>query len=234
MYCKHCGNLIDEDSTFCKFCGKSQTIVNTVSKEVKQKHIEPVSLPPEKKPIDEPVKGNSITNPVYDISYKKEYNATIVGILLTILFPVFNFFIAPEIERGSSEFSLAIIIIFIWRLLATTWVVWIAERQNRSRSFWGIFTFFIPNIALIIIGLKRKFYSNYPLHYKEFKIQKRKDSCSLQFGAYEELYVKVSNEKRRRLYKKKSNGKYFVIYPEPISFASLDEYFTYLEKKNKL
>lgn len=25
MYCKHCGQQIDDDSTFCKFCGKSQS-----------------------------------------------------------------------------------------------------------------------------------------------------------------------------------------------------------------
>ena len=24
MYCKHCGNVIDSDSTFCKKCGKKQ------------------------------------------------------------------------------------------------------------------------------------------------------------------------------------------------------------------
>lgn len=28
MYCKHCGKLIDEDSTFCRFCGKPQGIIN--------------------------------------------------------------------------------------------------------------------------------------------------------------------------------------------------------------
>lgn len=28
MYCKHCGKLIDEDSVFCRFCGKPQEIIN--------------------------------------------------------------------------------------------------------------------------------------------------------------------------------------------------------------
>ena len=27
MYCKHCGKSIDEDSTFCRFCGKPQGII---------------------------------------------------------------------------------------------------------------------------------------------------------------------------------------------------------------
>ena len=28
MYCKHCGKSIDEDSAFCRFCGKPQGIIN--------------------------------------------------------------------------------------------------------------------------------------------------------------------------------------------------------------
>ena len=28
MYCKHCGKSIDEDSTFCRFCGKPQVIIS--------------------------------------------------------------------------------------------------------------------------------------------------------------------------------------------------------------
>lgn len=30
MYCKHCGNLIDSDSTFCKKCGKNNKEQNFV------------------------------------------------------------------------------------------------------------------------------------------------------------------------------------------------------------
>ncbi len=36
MYCKHCGKSIDEDSSFCRFCGKPQSIISLTESHIEK------------------------------------------------------------------------------------------------------------------------------------------------------------------------------------------------------
>lgn len=45
----------------------------------------------------------------------------------------------------------------------TIWVVAIAKRQNRETVGWGAFAFFLPLIALIVIGQQRKLFAKFEI-----------------------------------------------------------------------
>ena len=42
------------------------------------------------------------------------------------------------------------------RIIVTSWVANIAKRQNRNKFSWGTFAFFLPSVALIVIGTQKK------------------------------------------------------------------------------
>lgn len=48
------------------------------------------------------------------------------------------------------------VINLIYRILITFWVTSIAKRQNRDTLGWGVFAFFLPTLALIIIGFLKR------------------------------------------------------------------------------
>lgn len=94
-----------------------------------------------------------------DNHYTKETEATVVGILL-ILFPVilklFGTFTFESEESFNQAKAIFALVSLVLRILVTIWVVAIAKRQNRNQSGWGWFAFFLPSIALIIIGVLKK------------------------------------------------------------------------------
>jgi len=162
MYCKECGKQISEDSKFCRYCGTKQdgelspddfTVVN---------HPKDINVNisfGKKEKID---KVNSVSEinpdkPKYDESYEREIEATIVGVIIIII----NF-VVLIVKNNSGQtdssifYPLLVIINLLWRIIVTVWVVNIANRQNRNAGGWGVFAFFIPNLALIIIGLLKK------------------------------------------------------------------------------
>lgn len=59
-------------------------------------------------------------------------------------------------EEVNSYNIIAGILSFIYRIVATIWVSNIAKGQNRDTFGWGIFAFFLPTLALIVIGFQRK------------------------------------------------------------------------------
>ena len=97
----------------------------------------------------------------YDLTYKKESEATVFGIfflIVTISIPLiltYGGFVNSEnevfINRIMSS-SRAVV-----HLLLTFWGVAIAKRQNRNQVGWGFFTFFLAPISLIILGQLNKF-----------------------------------------------------------------------------
>ena len=90
MFCKSCGNKIDDDSQFCTYCGlKLSNINNLTSNTVEQKESQTDNLK-----ICFDIKNNQ--NPInysdnvnneskYDNTYIKETEATLVGIILLVL-----------------------------------------------------------------------------------------------------------------------------------------------------
>lgn len=93
----------------------------------------------------------AISNLKYDPTYKKESDATFIGIVLLIINNVIIY--SDTTIVGPSVVFVSLIL----RIIITVWVVNIADRQNRNTSGWGVFAFVFPSFALIIIGrLKKK------------------------------------------------------------------------------
>ncbi|HNW98024.1 MAG TPA: DUF4339 domain-containing protein [Bacteroidales bacterium] len=95
----------------------------------------------------------------YDNNYEKASEAVIVGFVFiiincVIIFGGLNKFKTKE-EVANYNFIVGFIS-FIFRIIITVWVSNIAKGQNRDTFGWGIFAFFFPTLALIIIGFHRK------------------------------------------------------------------------------
>lgn len=148
MYCKNCGNFIDYDSKFCRYCGTNQNVSAPGGK--KNKILEFLKR---KKP------QKRINTPKYDDTYKKETDATLAGILL---FSINFILISVDVNIHESESLMVLVALggLTLRIIITSWVVRIAKRQNRDVSSWGFFAFMLPSIALIIIGESRKISNN--------------------------------------------------------------------------
>jgi len=172
MYCKKCGKQIDDDSFFCSICGTKQSIlhnnefdVNFNFKEKETKIVnEHLSFDNQitSKPID---KTNNFKAQIlkYDPIYKKETDASGVGILMLVA-TVLIYIISRNIndkETYKFFFSITSIILLILRIIFTVWGVNIAKRQNRNAAIWGFLTFFLPAISLIILGNQNKLFDNF-------------------------------------------------------------------------
>jgi len=95
----------------------------------------------------------------YDLTYEKESEATALGITLLVI-PI-ALQLSGVIKFDSTESynqARAVFMMFslFFRIAITFWVVHIASRQNRNSTGWGWFAFFLPSIALIIIGQLKK------------------------------------------------------------------------------
>jgi len=106
--------------------------------------------PPIKKNVERTV---SIPPKKYDDSYDKEIFALFIGVIILL----YNIAVIAEWVTFKKEAErTALIIMTIVRVIAAVWVATIAKSQNRTPAIWAIFAFFLPPIALIIIGLTNK------------------------------------------------------------------------------
>lgn len=141
----------------------------------------------------------------FDRSYEKNYFATYFGIVLVISFFVIGIGVLPMSEEFRSSFLVGNVVL---RIVITIWVVSIASEQNRSNIFWGIFSFILPSIALIIIGLLPKLnsrdsiYSKYR-HSKDFPQKSENNDTSLSDWreknpkkSLNEYYMELNNSKK--------------------------------------
>lgn len=162
MFCKSCGKQIDDDSSFCSFCGTKQSETN------KPFYVaSPDNSNSESKAVNvnlsfgrlpqQNVQAAKVKVEKYDLTYEKESEAMIVGIVLFII--SFIFFVAGGVKDLSLYIVLAVFSA-LGRITLTIWCVNIAKRQNRETVGWGIFAFFLPSLALIIIGQLKKLKRN--------------------------------------------------------------------------
>lgn len=100
-----------------------------------------------------------VTSSKYDLTYAKESDATFLGVILLVvpialkLSGVFTFETEESYNIAKAFFAIVSVVI---RIAVTIWVVNIASRQNRNSTSWGWFAFFLPSIALIVIGQLKK------------------------------------------------------------------------------
>ncbi len=201
MFCKSCGNKIDDDSQFCTYCGlKLSNINNLTSNTVEQKESKTDNLK-----ICFDIKNNQ--NPInysdnvnneskYDNTYIKETEATLVGIILLVLslfliiFPI-EF---TNIESFNQFRTISPITSLILRVLITNWIVNIAKRQNRQTFNWGLFAFIFPSVSLIIIGLLKKLKYNVKINTSSTPLE---NFHALTKEA--ETFIKVNRDKEAEL-----------------------------------
>jgi len=174
MFCKHCGNKIDDDSQFCSFCGTKQSNINKpkfedngghIQKEAKTVNVN-LSFGRRNNLNPDPEESKSFTEPKFDISYSKETDATFLGIVLlviTLFLVIFQPFKFNDIDQYNQFRALALIIDLVLRILIIVHVVNIAKRQNRETFGWALFAFFLPSIALIVIGQQKKLYAKFEI-----------------------------------------------------------------------
>jgi hypothetical protein len=99
------------------------------------------------------------TSKKFDLTYEKETDATIFGILLItipIILRLTGAITFETVESYNQGKAIIAIISLVLRIAITVWVVNIATRQNRNSTGWGWFAFFFPSISLIVIGLLKK------------------------------------------------------------------------------
>lgn len=162
MFCKSCGEQIDDDSKYCSFCGTKQS---SNLKPNLQDKIDASNYRDYKDNIVEQSITNSaslVSQTKYDPTYKKEEDVMVVGILL-LLAIVFSF-IGPRRFQDNDTFAqfkaISAVVSLILRIFISIWVVKIAKRQNRDEYRWGLFAFILPSIALIVIATRRKLFAN--------------------------------------------------------------------------
>ncbi|MCD4731681.1 MAG: SHOCT domain-containing protein [Bacteroidales bacterium] len=86
---------------------------------------------------------------------KKYSEATVVGIVLiifSILAAVVSNTVHPPEQAVDTINAISSLITLIIRVACIFWIVSIAKGLNRNQLSWGVFAFFLPSIALIIIG----------------------------------------------------------------------------------
>ncbi len=102
---------------------------------------------------------NNDSDSKFDLTYKREQDAIIIGIaiiIISLFLVVFKPFKMDTIESYNKARAILTIIDLVLRIAIVYWIVNIAKRQNRNHTNWGILGFFFPSISLIIIGLHQK------------------------------------------------------------------------------
>lgn len=163
MFCKSCGRQIDDDSSFCSFCGTKQSA--DLKPQIQADTNQSFNIT-QKVYSNETNFNNSpsiVRQPKYDPTYKKEDDAMTVGIILLVIALIFAI-VGPikfEDRESYGQFrAVTAIVSLILRIFITVWVVNIAKRQNRETFGWGLFAFLLPSIALIVIATRKKLFAN--------------------------------------------------------------------------
>lgn len=163
MFCKSCGRQIDNDSTFCSFCGTKQS---TELKPQVQADTTQSNNTTQQVYKNEPSFNNSpniVRQSKYDPTYKKEDEASFIGVFLLVIALIFAI-VGPikfEDRESYGQFrAVTAIVSLVLRIIVTIWVVNIAKRQNRETFGWGLFAFLLPSIALIVIATRKKLFAN--------------------------------------------------------------------------
>lgn len=98
----------------------------------------------------------------YDLDYEIDPLPRTFGIFTLVCYALLYLLISISPKASFDPHSAQQLTIFlsvislIMRVLITIWVVHIAKKINRDTLGWGLFAFFLPLIALIFVGFKKK------------------------------------------------------------------------------
>jgi len=102
----------------------------------------------------------------FDPTYEKEGDAIATAILMMIVYLIVYAITKnlEENEETATFIAISSVISLILRILFTNWATRIADRQNRDKAGWGVFTFFFPLISLIILGSQKRLLHNFGIN----------------------------------------------------------------------
>jgi hypothetical protein len=167
MFCKSCGKQIDNDSIFCTYCGTRQSTdfkphpAPDSNKLSEQSGITNQTTYKRESDFNNSAHVTGIVK--YDPTYKKNDDAMTLGIVLLIIGLIIAIVGPIQFEDKESYGTfkaITAVISLILRVIITVWVVNIAKEQNRETLGWGLFAFFLPSIALIVISTRKKLFAN--------------------------------------------------------------------------
>lgn len=135
----------------------------------------------------------------YTVEAKSNSNMIYAGIILIVInaILVFSKTRISDVNNFTREQATVEIIVHVVGLILSIWAMIVAKKLNRSAIFWGLFTFILTPISLIILGTKdvaiqdelRKVFNKYKSDYFLEKLKLGKD---LQKGKIDQ---KTHNEK---------------------------------------
>jgi hypothetical protein len=169
MFCKSCGNKIDNDSQFCSFCGTKQSEINKPillnNETVIQREEKSIDSNPSlgQQTINKSTKiiNRIINEPKYDPNYEMETGASVIGSVffsISLMLIILKPFTFEDIDSYNQFRAITSIVALVIRIFITIWVVNIAKKQNRETFVWGLFSFLLPSVALIVIGQQKKLF----------------------------------------------------------------------------
>ena len=162
MFCKSCGRQIDNDSTFCSFCGTKQSVNLRPQNQVGISQTLNTTQNVNNNEANFNKSPSLVSQQKYDPTYKKEDDAMAIGIIIWVIVLIFAIVGPLEFQDSESYAQFRVvsaIASLILRIFITGWVSNIAKRQNRETFGWGLFAFLLPSIALIVIATRKKLFA---------------------------------------------------------------------------
>ena len=149
MFCKSCGEQIDNDSKFCTHCGTKlakESNGPTVAEQSTRTTIF-VSTQPTKESI-------------YDESFERE-NYISEGFLLLLVSIAVSSFSSGSFKHSDNSDGVGIFFVCLVsmgiRIAVAVALSRYAKKLNRNTEAWGLYGFLAPSIALIVISYKKKY-----------------------------------------------------------------------------
>lgn len=149
MFCKYCGNPIDDDSIYCRYCGKEQLNLTLSRIESVNRNVVSNSNQEEKRKHDS-------LNDEFDLFFPiKVRQYRLLGIIIIIVVFVGSllaYYEAVDIEEIYGGSFILVIARFIFSYKVSSSV----KELNRDSLIWWIFTFLLTGPALVAFGSLNK------------------------------------------------------------------------------